>query len=39
MEWSFGTFKFQILKYMSKHGLISYEHDDNAKREMCIEAK
>lgn len=27
------------LKYMSKHGLISYEHDDNAKCEMCIQAK
>ena len=24
---------------MSKHGLISYEHGDNAKCEMCIQAK
>ena len=24
---------------MSKHGLISYEHDDNAKCEICIQAK
>lgn len=39
MRWPLGTFKFEILKYMSKHGFISYEHDDNAKCEMCIQAK
>jgi transposase InsO family protein len=30
---------FKYLKYMSKHGLISYKHDNNEKCEICIQAK
>jgi hypothetical protein len=30
---------FKYLKYMSKRGLISYKHDNNEKREICIQAK
>jgi hypothetical protein len=30
---------FKYLKYMSKHGLISYKHDNNEQCEICIQAK
>ena len=30
---------FKYLKFMSKHGMISYKHDDEKKREICIQAK
>ena len=32
-------FNFKYLKFMSKHGMISYKHDDEKKREICIQAK
>lgn len=30
---------FRSLKFMSKHGLISYNHNHSAKCEICIQAK
>ena len=30
---------FKYLKFMSKHGMISYKHDDEKKCEICIQAK
>jgi hypothetical protein len=30
---------FRSLKFMSKHGLIPYNHDHSAKCEICIQAK
>jgi len=30
---------YKYLKYMCKHGYISYQHDNNNKCEVCIEAK
>ena len=30
---------FRSVKFMSKHDLISYNHDHNAKCEICIQAK
>ena len=35
----FGHLNFKYLKFMSKHGMISYKHDDEKKCEICIQAK
>uniref|UniRef100_A0A2N9JAE7 CCHC-type domain-containing protein n=1 Tax=Fagus sylvatica TaxID=28930 RepID=A0A2N9JAE7_FAGSY len=34
-----GHLNFKYMKYMSKHGLISYKQDVNDKCEICIESK
>ena len=34
-----GHLNFKYLKFMSKHGMISYKHDDEKKCEICIQAK
>ena len=34
-----GHLNFKYLKFMSKHGVISYKHDDEKKCEICIQAK
>ena len=34
-----GYLNFKYLKFMSKHGMISYKHDDEKKYEICIQAK
>ena len=36
MAWSFGSFKFEIIK---KPSLIFYVHDDKPTCEVCIQAK
>ena len=33
-----GHLNFKYLKFMSKHGMISYKHDDEKKCEICIQA-
>ena len=34
-----GHLNFKYLKFMSKHGMILYKHDDEKKCEICIQAK
>ena len=34
-----GHLNFKYLKFMSKHTMISYKHDDEKKCEICIQAK
>ena len=34
-----GHLNFKYLKFMLKHGMISYKHDDEKKCEICIQAK
>ena len=34
-----GHLNFKYLKFMLKHGMISYKHDDKKKYENCIQAK
>lgn len=34
-----GYLNFKYLKFMSKHGMISYKQDDEKKCEICIQAK
>ena len=34
-----GHLNFKYLKFMSKHGMISYKHDDEKKCVTCIQAK
>ena len=34
-----GHLNFKYLKFISKHGVISYKHDDKKKCEICIQAK
>ena len=34
-----GHLNFKYLKFMSKHGMISYKHDDEKKCKICIQAK
>ena len=34
-----GHLNFKYLKFMSKHGMISYKHDDEKKCEICIQTK
>ena len=34
-----GHLNFKYLKFMSKHRMISYKHDDKKKCEICIQAK
>ena len=31
-----GHLNFKYLKFMSKHGMILYQHDDEKKFEICI---
>ena len=34
-----GHLNFKYLKFILKHGMISYKHDDEKKCEICIQAK
>ena len=34
-----GYLNYRYLKYMCKHGYISYQHDNNDKYEVCIQEK
>jgi hypothetical protein len=34
-----GHLNYRYLKYMCKHGYISYQHDNNDKCEVCIQSK
>ena len=34
-----GHLNFKYLKFMSKHGIISYKHDNEKKCEICIQTK